>query len=200
VCAAGECGGTNNTDACVDNDVCTVANMCAAGTCGAGTNKCFVCASDDNILKNCDFATGLTSWATGITFGGTATQTVDAGLLKVVIAAGGNDPYMVQPRQEGITLLPNTRYVVKYNAYASVARPIVVSVSQNGPTVFDSVSGPKSANLTVDMEQYTFTFDTGATVPATIKIEFDLGGTANNAVVPNTVYIDNVSLVGTPLP
>jgi hypothetical protein len=200
VCAAGECGGTDNTAACDDGNVCTVANMCSAGACSAGTNKCFDCTAGGNILVNCAFANGLASWEAAITFGGTATQTVDAGLLKVVTTVSGNDPYMVQPRQGGITLLPNTHYVVHYNAFASVARPIVVSVSQNGPNVYDSVSGPKPADLTVDMNDYTFTFDTGATVPPTIKIEFDLGGTANNAVLPNTVYIDNVSLVGTPIP
>ena len=103
-CNASVCEYTPNTASCDDGNVCTVADVCATGTCGAGTNVCYDCTAGGNLLTNCDLSNGATNWLDGF-FGGTGTQTVTNGERVVNITSGGTDGYMQsEPRQEGITL------------------------------------------------------------------------------------------------
>jgi hypothetical protein len=197
VCAAGACAGANNTDACDDNNVCTVTDACAVGACAPGTNVCYDCKAEaGNLLTNCDLADGETGWLPGF-FGGAGTQAVTNGMLTVNITNGGTDGYMVQPRQEALVLVQNTTYVVKFNAMATIARGMSVSITQNGGA-YTSYSGEQIFNLTTDMQAFTFEF-TMADVPPAEKVKFEirLGGTANNPSA-NTVSLDNLSIAPKP--
>jgi len=197
VCADGACGGTNNTSACDDNDACTVPDACAAGACAPGTNVCFDCTVGGNILTNCDFANGTTGWAEGF-FGGEGTQSVVGGRLVLNITKGGDYNWMVQPRQVGLVLVQNTTYVVKFNAMASVARTIDLSITQDGGN-YASYSGVKTLGLTTTMQAFTFEFTMADPAPAEmVKFELDLGGTVQNATVPNTVTFDNMFIAPKP--
>lgn len=198
VCTDDTCGGgglcahTNNTAACDDGDPCTIADVCATGACTPGTSVCFDCTTGGNLLTNCNLATDMTGWLPGFFGGGQGTQAVENGLLAVKITNGGTDAYMVQPRQEGIELVQGTTYVVRFNAMASVARSMIVSMTQNGGA-FQSYSGDQTFNLTTQMQKLEFEFTMDAAPPAEkVKFEIRLGGTANNATVPNTVYLDNL--------
>lgn len=192
VCAAGVCGGTDNTNACTDADPCTVDNMCSAGTCGAGTNVCFDCTAGGNLLTNCSFDSDATGWLAGFFEGGAGSQAVESGMLAVHITSGGGAVWQVQPRQEGLVLAQNTSYVVRFNAYASIARPMIVSLTRNGGD-FQSYSGPQTFDLTTKMQELTFEFTMAAPAPAeNVKFEIDLGGPEQNPSVPNTVYLDNL--------
>jgi hypothetical protein len=152
---------------------------------------CFDCKVGGNLLTNCDFATDATGWLAGF-FGGTGTQTVENGMLAVNITNGGNEIWQVQPRQAGVVLTQGTTYVVRFNAYATVARPIIVTLTQDGGA-YTSYSGPKTFNLTPEMQQFTFEFTMAAAAPGeNVKFEFDMGGGAQNPSVPNTVYLDNI--------
>jgi hypothetical protein len=199
VCGAGDCAGTDNTASCVDANVCTVQNMCSAGACGPGMNVCFDCTLGGNLLTNCDFAGGLTGWATELFFNGSAgTQTVQDGMLVLSITNSGAEVWQVQPRQEGVVLAMGTTYVVRFNAYASIARPMIVSLTQNGGA-FQSYSTPQTFNLTTEMQDLTFEFTMAAAAPAeNVKFEIDLGGTAQNPSVPNAVYLDNIFIAPKP--
>lgn len=193
VCSAGVCGGTNNTDPCDDNDVCTVPDACMAGAC-TGTNVCFDCTVGGNLLTNCDFSSGDTGWLPGFFNGATeptGTQSVVDGRLVVNITNGGTEPWQVQPRQEGLVLEQGT-YVVKFNAMASVARTMELSITQNGGA-YKSYSDTQTFNLTTDMQLFTFDFTMADPPPSElVKFEIKLGGTVPNATVPNTVTFDNM--------
>jgi hypothetical protein len=201
VCAAGECGGTNNTDPCNDNDVCTVPDACSAGAC-TGTNVCFDCTVGGNLLTNCDFSNGETGWLPGFFANGPAiaagTQSVVDGRLVVEITNGGTDNWQVQPRQEGLTLVAGEEYVVRFNAMASVARTMELSLTRNGGD-YASYSNQPPFNLTTDMQLFAFEFTMADPVPAEpIKFEIKLGGTVPNATLPNTVTFDNMFIAPKP--
>jgi hypothetical protein len=152
------------------------------------------------MLLNCDLsdAPAGTQWLEGFFAGPTGTQTVENGMLKVFIESGGTDTWMVQPRQQGLVLTPETTYVVRFNAMASIARGMLVSLTENGGT-FESYSGQQTFALTTELQEFTFEFTTRAgTLAADVKLEFLLGGAANNPTVPNTVYFDNLFLAPVP--
>jgi len=196
-CNAGTCENTANTATCNDNDVCTPVDMCGAGVCG-GANVCFDCTAGGNLLSNCDFSSGNTGWQEGF-FGGTGTQSVVDGRLVVNITDGGAENWRVQPKQTGLTLVQNTTYVVKFNAMASVARTIDVSLTQDGGA-YATYSGVQTFALTPAMKAFTFEFTMNSPPPTTepVRFELDLGGTVQNATVPNTVTFDNMFIAPKP--
>jgi carbohydrate binding protein with CBM4/9 domain len=190
-CNAGTCENTANTATCNDNDPCTPVDVCGAGVCG-GTNVCFDCTAGGNLLTNCDFSNGTTGWSDGFFEGAAGTQSVVDGRLVVNITNGGTVNWHVQPIQTGLALVKDVTYVVKFNAMASVARSVDVSVSQVGGS-YATYSGLKTFNLTPVMQAFTFEFKMESDPPAEpVRFEFDLGGTAQNATVPNTATFDNV--------
>jgi len=196
VCAAGTCAGTDSTLAC-DTDVCTVQTTCNGGYCSAPTNICPDCTVGGNLLTNCDLSNGTTGWLEGF-FGGTGTQTVADGRLQIEITGAGTETYQVQPRQENLVLVQGTTYVVRFNAYASITRPITVTMTQNGGG-YASYSGARTYTLTPEMQLITFEFTMNAPPPAeNVKFEFDLGDDTQNPTLPNTVYLDNLFIAPKP--
>jgi hypothetical protein len=198
-CNAGHCEYTGNTATCDDGNACTVGDVCGASACG-GTNVCFDCTVGGNLLTNCDFAGGTTGWLEGFFEGGSGTQSVVDGRLVVNITAGGTDNWNVQPKQTGLVLVKDQPYIVKFNAMASVARTIDVSITQDGAP-FKSYSDVKQFALTTQMQAFTFNF-TMPDPPPTEKAGFqlNLGGTAPNMTVPNTVTFDNMFIAPDPNP
>jgi hypothetical protein len=190
VCSAGDCAGVASDLAC-DNDVCTVQTSCGGSFCSEPTNMCFDCTVGGNLLTNCDMSNGATGWLEGF-FGGAGTQMVINGMLEINITGAGTEVWQVQPRQEGLELTEGTTYVVRFNAYASITRPIIVTMTQNGGG-FVSYSGPRTFTLTPEMQLISFEFTMNAPPPGEkVKFEFDLGDDSQNPTVPNTVYLDNL--------
>ncbi|MDF3064695.1 MAG: hypothetical protein K0R38_296 [Polyangiaceae bacterium] len=194
-CSASACAHVVDTAAvCDDLNDCTPVDSCGAtGTCG-GTNICGDCTTGGNLLTNCNLADATgTGWLPGF-FGGAGTQSVTDGRLVVNITNGGTAGYMVQPRQEGIVLTKGTTYVVKWNALASIARKMYVSITQNGDP-FKSY-GSLEVDLTTSLGAYSFEFTMTDDPPAqNVKFEIQLGGGAPyNPTVPNSVTLDNLSL------
>jgi hypothetical protein len=190
-CSAGTCENTANTATCNDNDACTPVDMCGAGVCG-GTNVCFDCTAGGNLLTNCNFSSGTTGWSEGFFAGAAGTQSVVDGRLVVSITNGGTDNWNVQPTQSGLTLVKGQTYVVKFNAMASVARTVQVSVSQVGGS-YATYSGVKTFNVTTAMQAFTFEFTMNSDPPAEpVRFELDLGNPDQNPTVPNTVTFDNM--------
>jgi hypothetical protein len=196
-CNAGTCENTNNAVACDDGNACTVGGVCGAGMCG--TNVCFDCTAGGNLLTNCDFAGGTTGWVEGF-FGGTGTQSVVDGRLTVTITDGGVETWRVQPKQTGLVLVQGQHYVVKFNAMASVARSVDVSLTQDGPP-HKSYSNVWPFALTTQMQAFTFDFTMPDPSPTeTVRFELNLGGTVQNMTVPNTVTFDNMFIAPAPAP
>lgn len=199
ICAAGACvPGTPNTDACDDANICTIQTMCAASACGGGVNFCDDCTVAGNIITNCNFATDATGWLEGFFGGGGGTQVVENGMLAVNTTAAGPANWAVQPRQAGLVLVKGQTYIVAFKAKATIARNFQLSLTQDGDP-FAQYAGVHNIALTTELQQYTFTFTMDADPPAqNVKFEMDLGGDANNPTVPNTVYIDDVTVRPTP--
>jgi hypothetical protein len=93
-----------------------------------------------------------------------------------------------------LVLAQDTTYVVKFNAMASVARTMELSLTQNGGDYKSySTTLPPFINLTTEMQLFTFTFTMLDPAPAEmVKLEIKLGGTDPNATLPNTVTFDNM--------
>lgn len=190
-CNAGTCENTANTATCNDGDACTLGDVCGAGVCG-GSNFCLDCTAAGNLLANCDFSSGVTGWQEGFYAGAAGTQSVVNGRLVVNITNGGADNWQVQPQQTGLVLVKDQPYIVRFNAMASVARTIDVSLTQNGGS-YESYSGIKTFALTNVMQSFTFEFTMASPAPTEkVRLELDLGGTVPNATVPNTVTFDDM--------
>ena len=199
-CNVDHCEHTANTATCDDGNACTVSDVCGANVCG-GTNVCFDCTVGGNLLTNCDFSSAQTGWSEGFFDGGLGTQSVVDGRLVVNITAGGTANWNVQPKQPGLVLVQNQKYVVKFNAMATVARNIDVSITRDGGD-YKSYSGFQPFALTTQMQAFTFKFTmTDPPPPLAEKASFqlNLGGTANTTV-PNTVTFDNMFIGPDPTP
>jgi hypothetical protein len=146
------------------------------------------CAGGGNLIQNCNFSNGMTSWDCDFGGGAAGSCSVVNGELQTVITNPGTAAYQVQPNQENLTLTQGLTYTVSFSARASVARSMTVSVSMNH-TPWSSYSGVRTFNITTGMATYSFTFAMNAASDSNVKFEFGLGAQGNN-----TVYIDNVAL------
>ena len=194
VCAGGLCGGTNNKSACDDGDACTVADSCNAGACQPGASACYDCTAGANLLVNCNLTSGYTGWQAVFFGAATGRQRVEKGTFVVDIASGGAKRDDIQLRQGALVLAQGTTYSVELNARASVARSVAVSVTQDGGAL-TSYSGERLFELDTRMKRFRFEFPMNAAPSNQLaKLEIRLGGEADNSI-PNTVYIDNLSVV-----
>jgi len=198
-CDAGKCvPGTPNTDACDDSKICTIQTMCADSACGGGLNFCDDCTVAGNLITNCNFTTDTTGWLEGFYAGAGGTQTMENGMLAITTTAAGPGNWAVQPRQAGIDLVKGQTYIVAFKAKATIARNFQLSLTQDADP-YAQYAGVHDIALTTELQQYTFTFTMDADPPAQkVKFEMDLGSDANNPSVPNTVYIDDVTVRPTP--
>ncbi|HEX6278164.1 MAG TPA: carbohydrate binding domain-containing protein, partial [Polyangiaceae bacterium] len=155
-----------------------VANVAAAAGCAGG----------GNLIQNCDFASGMTSWSCDFGGGSAGTCSVVSGQLQTVITNPGTATYHVQPKQVNLALTQNRTYTVSFDARASVARPMTISVSMNH-TPWSSYSSVRTFNLTTSMATYSFTFTMTQPADANVKLEFGFGANGSN-----TVYVDNVAI------
>lgn len=193
VCSGGICAGVNATEACDDGDVCTVDDTCGGGFCEAGRYVCLDCSASANLLKNCDYSAGETAWLRGFFGSAIGTQRVEHGMLVVEIQSGGADANQVMPRQEGLTLMQGTTYVVSFNAKASRARKLDVAITRSRGDLL-AYAPSKTFELGEQLGAYSFEFRTDGAPPAELaRLELRLGGPEDNAS-PNVVWIDNVSV------
>jgi hypothetical protein len=146
------------------------------------------CAGGGNLIQNCGFTNGMTSWDCDFGGGSTGTCNVVGGELQTVITSPGTATYHVQPNQTPLALTQNRTYTVTFDARASVARSMTVSVSMNH-TPFSSYSGVRTFSIGTSMATYSFTFTMTQPSDTNVKFEFGLGANGNN-----TVVLDNVTL------
>jgi hypothetical protein len=144
------------------------------------------CAGGGNIIQNCNFANGMTSWSCSFGGGSAGTCSVVNGELQTVITSPGTASYHVQPKQVNLALTQGRTYTVSFDARASVARPMTMSVSMNH-TPYSSYSSVRTFNLTTSMATYSFTFTMNSPSDNNVKFEFGFGANGNN-----TVTVDNV--------
>jgi hypothetical protein len=200
-CADGVCKGTNNTADCNDLSTCTTGDKCAAGVCTGtrNTTTCPVCVGADNMIKNCDFSDGLTSWAPNIEFdGGQAMQNAVNERDVLDITAGGNFIYSVQPRQEPLALKQGYKYKFGMVAGSSFARDGVVALTQAAGTyqVYSTGNHPGGGfAMALEEQMKPFAFEFFMTKPddANVKLEIKFGNTDPTMPMPaNTTYFDDV--------
>ena len=199
-CTNGECQNPNNTADCDDLSSCTTGqDKCQGGACVGilDTNLCPACNVPNNLIQNCDFSNGLTSWAPAIAFqGAAATQMVVDGRNVIDIAEGGEAIYSVQPRQEPLTLKQGMHYRLRMVAGASVDRDIAMAVTQAAGdykvySTGDNAAGGFTLHLQRQMKPFEFEFTMLDPDDSNVKLEIKMGGAVG---VPSVVYFDDVAV------
>ena len=114
-----------------------------------------------NVLANGGFESGTTGWTFYTNGSGTFT-TVTPGSNgtyagRVSIATAGTN---VQLYQAGITLEPSTQYTLSFDAYASAARTVPISIGQHGSPYTNYGLLPKPFALGTSWQSYSVTFTT----------------------------------------
>lgn len=201
-CSAGKCEATNRTGNCDDLSSCTPGqDTCTNGVCGGplDADLCPVCNTVGNMIKNCDFSDGLTSWADAIAFsGGAATQNVINGRDVIAISAGGDFVYSVQPRQEPLALKQGYKYKFGLVAGSSYPRDAAVALTQAAGMylVYSTGNNPGGGftmALEPQMKPFAFEFFMTQADDANVKLEIKLGNAAGAAAMPaNDTYFDDV--------
>ena len=147
-------------------------------------------SSDGNVIVNGKFtenADGWTNW-----FNGTGSLSVEDGqaVMKVTGNAGNN--WDCQLKQSGIGLSASSYYVLSFEAYSDIERPLDLEFSGIG------TASATRVNLTTEKKTYYITFsDVAATTSASILF---MGGNVNGclddfaSVGVHQIYFDNVVL------
>lgn len=147
-----------------------------------------------NILKNGDFATGLTNWSTWVdsAAGNGASITVVSGALKVIETKSDTLNYGIQASYAGLAVEAGVTYTLSFDAWADAAISIGTGICHNGSVDNDwTIPGYfyGSADLTTTKQNFSTDF-TPKTSDAIAVLQFNLGKNPGK-----TLYLDNVSLV-----
>jgi len=147
-----------------------------------------------NLIKNGDFANGLTSWGQWIDSakGNGAAISVQDDAAKIVVIKSDTVNYGVQISYPGLEVEAGVSYTISFDAWASAATPIGIGVVHNG-SVDQNWSLPAyfygSAELGIASQSFTNTFEADTSDDAVV-LQFNLGKNAGK-----TLFIDNVTLV-----
>jgi hypothetical protein len=150
------------------------------------------------VVSNGDFSSGTTGWRTWAMNGGAVSLSAGGGVLGASLGAPGGGPTDVQVIYDGpsLDLVAGKTYVLRYDASASSARSMDVSVWENGRDLSGdgfawSTYSYTTAALGTAMQTYTAQF----TMPytnAAAGLVFFVGGSTGG------VSIDNVSIAELP--
>lgn len=170
---------------CNDNDATTASDIEDGNCVCAGSpivnNSC-------TILTNGDFSNGLTDWAA---YGGGTVQLVNEE-AHIDVVTPGTDPWNVNFKQTGFTVEQSSTYQISFSARASVNRTIRVKVGEADPPFTGYYY--ETANLTTDMNDYTFTFTMTDPTQTNAAFEFFLGQESGDVVIDN-VELEDVTCV-----
>ncbi len=150
------------------------------------------CKSISNIVPNCTFdIPTATNWSLKFYNGANASVNYSGNQMLTTITNAGSDFWHVQARTP--VSLAGGSYTLRFNAKATSARSIQVSLGHNGTS--DNVWTnymQRTVNLTSTMQTFTLTL-TGITADTKSVLDFNLGKTGTSAVT-----LDEVSLVKNP--
>jgi Dockerin type I domain len=97
----------------------------------------------------------------------------------------------IQLRQAGLKLLESKKYVVQFDAWASLPRGIEVRLGQDAsPFASYAVFSP---TLTPLQHRFAYTFVMQSPTDLNARLMFNLGG------APGNVYLDNISVFNPPV-
>ncbi|MEN9491314.1 MAG: hypothetical protein RJA63_1763 [Pseudomonadota bacterium] len=149
-------------------------------------------ASDSRIDASTASITGASSshfWLL-YTSDGAATVSNDAGALKTEITQPGSVNYAVQVRQDGINLVNLKRYQVKFKAWASSPRKLMLKIGGGPDRGYAAYSGEQVITLgTTPNAQQSLSFDMFGTTDAAARFELNLGNEG-----ANTVWVDDIEV------
>ena len=159
----------------------------SVGTGGGGTGT--------NVLTNGSFESGTAGWVF-YTNGSGSLATVAPGTdgalaARVMIATAGNN---VQLYQYGISLEPNTQYVLRFDARSSVAKTIEISVQKHGSPYTNYGLLASAFDIQTSWDNYGVTFTTKGFSGAISDARFMIW-LADVDAAGNQFFFDNVVLM-----
>jgi uncharacterized lipoprotein YmbA len=148
-------------------------------------------AFDGGLLVNGDFEAGAEPWNAGV-------EAFDAPPAPVVTVDGNtyysvtvdnpdpSQPFLVNLSQQGLALMADTNYTLKFDAWSDVERSIIAGIGESSGGF---ASTAVDVNLTTAMQTFTLQLTTVGFGGDDLRVIFDSNGAAG------MVNIDNVSLV-----
>jgi uncharacterized lipoprotein YmbA len=148
-------------------------------------------AFDGGLLVNGDFEAGAEPWNAGV-------EAFDAPPAPVVTVDGNtyysvtvdnpdpSQPFLVNLSQQGLALMADTNYTLKFDAWSDVERSIIAGIGESSGGF---ASTAVNVNLTTAMQTFTLQLTTVGFGGDDLRVIFDSNGAAG------MVNIDNVSLV-----
>jgi len=145
-----------------------------------------------NLIQNGSFNTVISPWNL-YTEQGTGTATVINGEAKIDVTSIGSGPYgwHYQFYQNGLVLLPNTRYKINFDLYTTNSSKEIEFYIHDNTTYPPNILGIDITATPVKMSHEYF-LTTPATVPSNIRMRFKF-------LTIGTYFIDNVVLEEVPL-
>ena len=138
---------------------------------------------------NSDFGAGLTDWITSVnTTSADATFDTSNDELFVEIANGGTSTSHIFLRQFNIPLVQNQSYTLLFDARATAARSIRVTLRDGGNALNFLAQNLTISNVS-SMQTYRMTFTMTGTSTSNGRLTFLLG---NN---DNSLYFDNIRII-----
>jgi len=138
-------------------------------------------------LKNGDFSLGFTRWERLAIEGGAADFSIENGAAEINITNVGDQIYSIMLNQGNMEFKRGMEYELSFDAKASVARDIDVSIENS--TYARRLNKP---GVTLTTEITNFKYDFKITADEILALKIMMGNTALAAT--GTIYIDNVVL------
>ncbi len=143
-----------------------------------------------NMVQNGDFSKGTASWIFTNSGTASATWTVQNGTSVVHIVSAGTALSDIQLRQPGLKLITGKKYVLQFDAWASVRRAIEVRLGQDqSPFTTYRVFTP---TLPTALQHFAYPFVMANSTDLNARLMFNMGGALGD------IYLDNVVLFNSP--
>lgn len=128
-------------------------------------------------LLNGSFAQGTSSWNFEQHSGAAASATGTAefngsSAVRISVTAAGSANWNVQLVQGNLSLVSGRIYTLSFWAKAAAATPLSATLTRTGPIDYSAVAPALSATLGTGWQQYSTTFQAGATEPS-VRLVFN---------------------------
>jgi beta-glucanase (GH16 family) len=142
---------------------------------------------DGNMVYNGSFDAGTSYWELATSDGAEAFMATDDGGVKVSIAKVGAPIWSVQLLHKPLNIENGKIYDVAFDARSDRPREIVVKVGKASQH-WDNYSGDQVIEIGPTKDRYSFRFQMGHDTDPAARLDFNLGGVAQD------VFIDNVTI------
>lgn len=165
---------------------------------GMSLNKVYA-GAENEIIRNGDFSSGSSQWSLFVDWAASANAysivTGDGGgnsISRTGVSGLGDYDWSVKLYQNNITIENSNKYLLSFEAWASVNREIKVKIenSSNYTSYFERI-----IYLETSKREYSFEFTMNHPTDPASQLAFNLGYTNSLENQYHDIYIDNVSLI-----